>query len=134
MALGVQRRIAGEPAVQLEEPGLAVQVELTPLVEQVRGLHLGYTSELRLERANEHGRCRCVGLGRRPDFHAGTSSSNVSATPDRSASSLVGFGSAGSARRLIQTERRPSSFAGATSWKRLAATWTWPSRGAPVSS
>ena len=43
-------------------------------------------------------------------------------------------GSAFSPSRLIQTVVSPSSVAGATSWKRLCATWTWCSRSAVVSS
>ena len=63
---------------------------------------------------------------RRPhaDFrgHAGTSCSSVSGSPARSDSSRSGSGFACSPSRLIQTERSPSSRAGAMSWKRLAAT------------
>src|SRR5579863_973237 len=63
---------------------------------------------------------------------AGTSSSSVSGSRARSGSSLVGTGPGASPRRLIQMERRPSSFAGPTSWNRLAATWMWPAGSAPV--
>lgn len=49
----------------------------------------------------------------------GTSSSSTSARPARSGSCRVGAGSARSARRLIQIERMPRSWAGTMSWKWL---------------
>src|SRR5438045_3017715 len=52
---------------------------------------------------------------------AGTSSSSTDGSGPRSRSSRSGSGSASSPRRLIHTERNPSSRAGATSWNRLAA-------------
>ncbi len=58
----------------------------------------------------------------------------MSGRPRRSGSSRSGSGSGCSPSRLIQTIFSPSSRAGATSWKRLAATWTWCSRSAVVSS
>ena len=48
----------------------------------------------------------------------------------RSARGRAGIGRAASPSRLIQTLRRPSSFAGTMSWKSDAPTCTWPSRGA----
>src|SRR5262245_7842437 len=66
--------------------------------------------------------------------HAGTSSSRVSGRSVRSVSSRSGLGSGSSPSRLIQTLLRPSSRAGAMSWKRLAATWTCASRSAVVTS
>ena len=69
----------------------------------------------------------------RPVPQAGaTSSSSASARPRRSGSSPSGRGVGRSAARLIQTLLRPRSRAGRMSWKRLAATWTWRSRSAPV--
>ena len=56
--------------------------------------------------------------------HCGTSSSAVSGSDERSGSSRSGSGSACSPSRLTQIVRSPSSLPGATSWKRLAATWT----------
>ena len=56
--------------------------------------------------------------------HCGTSSSAVSGSAERSGSSRSGSGSACSPSRLTQIVRSPSSLPGATSWKRLAATWT----------
>ena len=53
----------------------------------------------------------------------GTSSSRVAPSRVRSGSSFVGCGTGSSPSRLIHTDRSPSSFAGVTSWKRLAATW-----------
>src|SRR5262245_5870416 len=66
--------------------------------------------------------------------HAGTSSSSVSGRSVRSVSSRSGFGPGSSPSRLIQTFLRPSSRAGAMSWKRLAPTWTCESRWAVVTS
>src|SRR5207342_261173 len=62
-----------------------------------------------------------LGRSEQLDAHAATSAS-VSGSCARSVSSRVGFGSALSPSRLIQIDGRPSSFAGAMSWKRLAAT------------
>ena len=48
----------------------------------------------------------------------------VSGSRLRSCSSRVGTGAASSPRRLIQRTGTPRATVGATSWKRLAATWT----------
>src|SRR6266536_944071 len=66
--------------------------------------------------------------------------SSVSGSASRSGSSAARGRSASRARsvvspeRLIHTASRPSSAHGAMSWLRLAATWTWRSRSAPVCS
>ena len=76
-------------------------------------------------------------VARRPQGHAGTSSSSTSGRPERSGSSRSGSASAVCANesappRLIHTVFSPSAFAGATSWKALAPTWTWRSFAAVV--
>ena len=81
VALRVERRVPDEPAIELDEPGLASQIELAPFVEQVGGLHLGSAGELRLEGADELRGLGCVVLPRRTDLHAATSSSSVSGEP-----------------------------------------------------
>ena len=78
------------------------------------------------------GKCREV-VGRdRTNIHDGASESRLSARPAKLRSSTSGWGSASSPSRLIQIVRRPSVEAGAMSWKRLAATWTWLARSAPL--
>src|SRR5690348_6473819 len=68
----------------------------------------------------------------RSDVHEGTRESRLSARPVKLWSSTSGCGSASSPSRLIQIVRRPRADAGAMSWKRLAATWAWPARSAPL--
>ena len=54
----------------------------------------------------------------------------ASPAASRGRAARAGSGSAASPRRLIQTILRPSSRAGAASWKRLAPTWTCARVGA----
>ena len=58
----------------------------------------------------------------------GTSSSSISGSSNEIGELAVGCASPAPSRRarLIQTLRRPSSFAGSMSWKSEAATCTWP--------
>src|SRR6266545_2775677 len=74
----------------------------------------------------EHGGGFGLVWSRRPDghlaAHAETSSSRTSGSGERSGISRSGSGLGSSPRRLTQTEVKPSSRAGAMSWKRLAAT------------
>src|SRR5262249_34703200 len=112
-----------------------LNVRRGPVEEQVGGGHV--VSAVQAPRVLvQHLRGRLdVFLSRgSDDGHAGTSSSSVSGRFERSVSSRSGSGSGCSSSRLRQTVRRPSSRAGAMSWKRLAATWTCRSRSAVVAS
>ena len=137
-AVRVDVDIPDEPPVLLEDADVALDLDRgrgQPGAQLVlRHVGLAERGELMRVHQLEH-RVEVVVL-RRPERHsgAGTSSSSASGSPERSGSSRSGSGSASSPSRLIQTIFSPSSRAGATSWKRLAPTWTWCSRSAVVSS
>src|SRR5438445_2271262 len=121
--------VAAEPPVPLggedPDPGKAEPVADLGLTHVALPEHLlGVT----VDQPGDLGRLLLSGG---PDLDGHASSSSVSGSRERSASSRVGSGSAVSPSLLIQTVDSPSAVAGATSWKRLAATWT--SGGLPIS-
>ena len=121
LAAVLQGRVARQAAVRGEdEPGIPLQVELTPFVGDFLGCEALASEKDALEGVAKIDNRIEVGQGRRADGergHAGTSSSSTSGSGARSGISRVGAGSTPlSARRLTQTVVRPSAPAGTTSW------------------
>ena len=75
----VQRGIARQLAVQLEEPGVPVELEVAPLVLEVFLRQLGRSAEVGVHCCDQLGHGRGIRLCRAANVHAGTSSSSVSA-------------------------------------------------------
>ena len=75
----VQRGIAGQLAVQLEEPGVPIELEVVPLVLEVFLRQLGRADEVGIHCCNQLGHSRGIRRCRAANVHAGTSSSSVSA-------------------------------------------------------
>src|SRR3954452_10944235 len=127
--------VAGHAPVKLDDPRVAFEVEALPVLGEIAERPVRAAPRRGVVRTHHADHVLDLLRPRWADDHvagAGTSSSSVSASRARSGSSRSGGGSGASPNRLIQMVRRPSSRAGAMSWKRLAATCTWPSRGAPV--
>ena len=122
-----QDAVPGETAIDVDEPGVAFEIDLSPLVGEIlAGEALG-VGEDALERVPElHHGIEIVECGPANDEldQAGTSSSRVSGSGVRSRISRAGRGSPCSPSRFTQTAVRPSSLAGTMSWKWLWATWT----------
>ena len=79
MRPSVQRGIAGQLAVQLEEPGVPVELEVVPLVLEVFLRQLGRADEVGVHSCDQLGHGRGIRLCRAANVHAGTSSSRASA-------------------------------------------------------
>src|SRR5581483_4020881 len=120
------------PTLLLEQPRISLEIRPVPPSENLGHVDVRRPAAKRLVVGAHERRDGGRVVGReRPDVHAARESS-ASARPVSERSSTSGWGSGSSPSRLIHTVRSPSSLAGATSWKRLAATCTWPARSAPV--
>src|SRR5215207_8300633 len=127
--------VADDLAIRLGDPDVLFQIELVTRHEpaDVVLALVGLVEELCASAVEEPRDVWDVVKRGHAEIHAGTSWSSTSARPSRSGNSRSGFArSERSSSRLIQTLCSPSSSAGAMSWKRLAATWTWPVRSAPI--